>query len=169
MVWSEVRLSNCTSAASILRPIAPSIDVAALVYLTFVLRRGRSHLVAPMAPISVDLRLEKDDWRRGKVRIRREGKIKACGTTARDRLRFQCLHIGLSTAVTVPRIRNEARQPCVRTASIGAFSQCHQGSFASGWFTASLAAWLAPTMTHAFALASAARVARIIDGCWERR
>ena len=140
MVWSEVRLSNCTSAASILRPIAPSIDVAALVYLTFVLRRGRSHLVAPMAPISVDLRLEKDDWRRGKVRVRREGKIKVCGPTARDWSRFHCLHIGLSTAAAVPPLRNKARQLRIRAASICPFSQCHQGSFARFRFAVSLGA-----------------------------
>ena len=143
--------------------------MAASIHLTIMALRARSQCIVLLALISVDLRLEKDDQRKTNVLIRKDGKIKACGTTARDRLRFQCLHIGLSTAVTVPRIRNEARQPRVRTASIGAFSQCHQGSFASGWFTASLAAWLAPTMTHAFALASAARVARIIDGCWERR
>jgi len=122
-----------------------------------------------MALISVDLHLEKDDWRGAKVRIGREGKIKACGTTARDWSRFQCLHIGLSTAVTVPWIRNEAPQPRVRPASIGAFSQCHQGSFANGRFAASLGAWLALTMTCAFALASAARAAGTIDGCWQRR
>ena len=79
-------------------------------------------MVALIAAISIDLHLEKDDWRRDKVRIRREGKIKACGTAARDRLRFQCLDIGLSTAATVPPIHNEARQPRVRAASIGAFS-----------------------------------------------
>ena len=121
-------------------------------------------MVAPIAAISVDLHLEKDDWRRGKVRIRREGKIKACGTTARDRPQFQCLHIELSTAATVPRIRNDARQPRVKAASIGAFPQCHQGSFASGRFTVNLRAWLAQTMTRAFALASAARAVEIIGG-----
>ena len=135
----------------------------------FVVRRGRSHLVAPIAAISVDLHLEKDDWRRGKVRIRREGKIKACGTACSHRPRFQCLHIGLSTADTVPRIRNEARQLRVRAASIGAFPQCHQGSFASGGFAVSLGVWLAPTMTRASALASAARAAEIIGGCWRQR
>ncbi len=135
----------------------------------FVVRRGRSHLVAPIAAISVDLHLEKDDWRRGKVRIRREGKIKACGTTARDWPRFQCLHIGLSTAATVPRLRDEARQPRVMAASACAFSQCHQGSFASGSFAVSLRAWLAPTMIHAFALALAARVAGNIGEYWRQR
>jgi hypothetical protein len=102
MALRDVRLPNCAFAAPVLLPIAPSTDVAALVYLTFVVRRGRSHLVAPIAAISVDLHLEKDDWRRGKIRIRKEGKIKACGTTARDWSRFQCLHIGLSTETTVP-------------------------------------------------------------------
>ena len=137
--------------------------------MMFVVRRGRSHLVAPMAPISVDLRLEKDDWRRGKVQIRREGKIKACGTTARDRPRFQCLHIGLSTTTTVPRLRNEARQSCVRPASIGAFSQCHQGSFASGRFTVNLGAWFAPTMTRSSIHALVAGTARANTNSWLRR
>ena len=49
-------------------------------------------------------------------------------------------------------------------ASIGAFLQCHQGSFASGRFTVNLRAWLAQTMTRAFALASAARAVEIIGG-----
>ena len=126
--------------------------------------RARSQRIVLLAAIPVDLRFEKDDRRETKVPIRRDGKIKVCGTTARDWSRFHCLHIGLSTAATVPGIRNEARQPCVRAASIGGFSQCHQGSFASSGFAVSLGAWLAPTMTRAFALASAARAVEIIGG-----
>jgi hypothetical protein len=61
MAWRDSQLSNRTSVAPILSRIARSTDVAASVYLTFVVRRGRSHLVAPRAAISVDLRLEKDD------------------------------------------------------------------------------------------------------------
>ncbi len=131
--------------------------------------RARSQCVVLLALISVDRRSEKDDRRETKVPIGSEGKIKACGTTARDRPQFQCLHIGLSTTTTVPRIRIEARQPGVRAASIGGFSQCHQGSFASSRFAVSLGAWLAPTMTRAFVHASAARAAGTIGGCWRQR
>ena len=143
--------------------------MAASPYPTLAVHRWGSHPFAFIATVSVDLRLEKDRWRGDKVRIRREGKIKACGTTARDWSRFHCLHIGLLTADTVPRIRNQARQHRVMAASIGAFPQCHQGSFASGGFAVSLGAWLAPTMIHAFALALAARAAEIIGGCWRQR
>ena len=169
MAWLGVRLSNCTSAAPTPRLIAPPICMAASIHPTIVARRARSQCVVFHASISVDLRLEKGGRRETNVPIRRDGKIKACGTTARDRSRFQCLHIGLSTAATVPRIRNEARPPRVRAASTGAFSQCHQGSFASSRFAVSLGAWLAPTMTRAFVHASAARAAEIIGGCWRRR
>ena len=126
MAWRDVRLSNCTFAAPTPYLIAPPLYAAASIHLTIVARRARSQYVVSHALISVDLRLEKDGRRETKVLIRKDGKIKACGTTARDRSRFQCLHIGLSTATTVPRLRNEARQPRVRSASIGAFSQCHQ-------------------------------------------
>ena len=169
MAWRDVRLPNCTFAAPTPNLIVPSICVAASIHPTIVARRAGSQCVVLLASISGDLRLEKSDRKETKVPIRKDGKIKACGTTARDWSRFHCLHIGLSTAATVPRVRNEARQPCVRAASIGAFSQCHQGSFASGRFTVSLGVWLAPTMTRAFALASAARAAEIIGGCWRQR
>ena len=169
MAWRDVRLSNCTFAAPTTYLIAPPIYAAASIHPTIVARRARSQCVVFHASISVDLRLEKDGRRETNVPIRKDGKIKACGTTARDRSRFHCLHIGLSTAATVPRIRNEARHPRVRAASIGAFSQCHQGSFASGRFTVNLRAWFAPMMTRAFALASAARAAGIIGGCWRQR
>jgi len=101
--------------------------------------------------------------------IRKDGKIKACGTTVRDWSRFQCLHIGLSTAVTVPWLRNEARQLRVRSASIDALSQCHQGSFVGGRIAVMFQSWLAPTMIHAFAHASAAAAAGIIGVCWRQR
>ena len=169
MAWRDVRLSNCTSAAPTPRLIAPPICMAAAIHPTIVARRARSQCIVLLASISVDLRFEKDDRREPKVTIGSDGKIKACGTTARDWSRFQCLHIGLSTATTVPRLRNVARQPRVGAASIGAFSQCHQGSFASGSFTVTLGVWLAPTMTRAFDLASAARAAETIGACWRRR
>ena len=167
--WHDVRLSNCTFAAPTPHLIAPPIYAAASIHLTIVARRARSQCVVLHASISVDLRLEKDGRRETNVPIRKDGKIKACGTACSHRPQFQCLHIGLSTAATVPRLRNEARQPRVRSASIGAFSQCHQGSFASGRFTVNLRAWFAPTMTSAFALASAARAAGIIGVCWRQR
>ncbi|MDA8250233.1 MAG: hypothetical protein M0Z28_13815 [Rhodospirillales bacterium] len=169
MALRDVRLSNGAFAAQIPQQVAPSICVAVSIHPTIVARRARSQSVVLLASISVDLRFGKDDRREAKVPIRKDGKIKACGTTARDRSRFQCLHIGLSTAATVPRLRNEARQPRVRSASIGAFSQCHQGSLASGRFAVSFGAWLAPTMTRAFVHASAARAAGTIDRCWPRR
>lgn len=143
--------------------------MAASINPTIVARRARSQRIVLLAAISLGPRFKKDDRRETRAPIRRDGKIKACGTTARDWSRFQCLHIGLSTTDTVPRTRNEARQPRVRAASIGAFSQCHQGSFASGSFAVSLGAWLAPTMIHAFALALAARVAGNIGGYWRQR
>ena len=169
MSWREVRLSNCTPAAPTSQLVALPICVATSIHLTIVALRARSQCIVLLALISVDLRLEKDDQRETNVLIRKDGKIKACGTTARYRPQFQCLHIGLSTAATVPRIRNEARQPRVRVASIGVFAQCHQGSFARFQFAVSLGVWLAPTMTRAFVHASAARAAGTIDGCWQRR
>ena len=122
-----------------------------------------------MAVISTDLHFEKDHQYVQKVRIGNEGKIKARGTTGRACSRFEGLHIGLSTAVTVPRVRNEARQPRVRTAFTCSFSQCHQSSRASGSFAVNLGAWRAPTMTRAFVHAEAARAAGTIGGCWPRR
>ena len=169
MALRGIPLPSCTFSAPNLPLIAPPICAAALIHPTIVARRARSQCIVLLASISVDLRLEKDGRTETNVSIRKDGKIKACGTTARDRPQSQCLHIGLSTAATVPRIRNETRQPRVRSASIGAFSQCHQGSFASGRFTVSLGAWLAPTMIHAFALALAARVAGNIGGYWRQR
>ena len=169
MAGREVGLSNCTFAAPTPYLIAPSVCVAASIHLTIVARRARSQCVVLHASISVDLRSERDGRRETNVPIGSDGKIKACGTTARDWPQFQCLHIGLSTATTVPRLRNEARQPRVGAASIGAFSQCHQGSFASGRFAVSLGAWLAPTMTRAFDLVSATRAVEIIGGCWRQR
>ena len=167
--WHDVRLSNCTFAVPTPHLIALPICVAPSIHLTIVARRARSQCVVLLALISVDRRSEKDDRRETKVPIREDGKIKACGTTARDWSRFHCLHIGLSTAATVPRIHNEARQPGVRASSIGGFSQCHQGSFASSRFSVNLRAWLAPTMIHAFAPASAAREVGITGGCWRQR
>jgi hypothetical protein len=143
--------------------------VAPSIHLTIVARRARSQCIALLVLFSVDLRLEKDDRRETNVPIRKDGKIKACGTTACDRSRFQCLHIGLSTAATVLRIRNEAPHLRVRVASIGTFSQCHQGSFASGSFAVNFRAWLDPTMTRAFVRASVARMVGIIGGCWRQR
>ena len=169
MAWHDVRLSNCTFAAPTPYLIAPPIYAAASIHLTIVARRARSQCVVLHASISVDLRSERDGRRETNVPIGSDGKIKACGTTARDWSRFQCLHIGLSTADKVPQIRNEARQLCVRAASIGAFSQCHQGSFASGTFAVNLGAWLVPTMTRAFAPASAARATEITGVCWRQR
>ena len=118
-----------------------------------------------MAVISAGLHFEKDRQQAKKARIRRQRKIKAGGITAHDWSRFLCLHIGLSTAPTVPRLRNEARYPRVKAASICAFSQCHLGSFASSSFAVSLGAWLAPMMTRAFARASAARATGTIGAC----
>ena len=169
MALRDIPLPSCTFSAPNLPLIAPPICAAALIHPTIVARRARSQCIVLLASISVDLRFEKDDRRETKVPIRKDGKIKACGTTARDRPQFQCLHIGLSTDATVPRLRNEARQPRVGAASIGAFLQCHQGSFASGSFAVSLGVWLAPTVTRASALASAARTAEIIGGCWRQR
>ena len=169
MAWRDVRLSNCTSAAPTPPLIAPPICGAASIHLTIVARRARSQCIVLIASLSGGLRFEKDDRRETKVPMMRDGKIKACGTACSHRPRFQCLHIGLSTADTVPRIRNEARQLRVRAASIGAFPQCHQGSFASSGFAVSLGVWLAPTMTRASTLASAARAAEIIGGCWRQR
>ena len=169
MAWRGVRLSNYTFAAPTPYLIAPSIYAAASIHLMIVARHARSQCIVLHASISADLRFEEDDRREPKVPIRRDGKIKACGTTARDWSRFQCLHIGLSTADTVPWIRNDARQPRVTAASICAFSQCHQGSFASGRFIVNLGAWLAATKTRAFARASAARAAGIIGGGWRQR
>ena len=63
-----------------------------------------------MAVIPIDLHFEKDHQQTQKVRIRREGKIKEIGTVLRDQLRFQGLHIGLSTAVTVPPKVGTARR-----------------------------------------------------------
>lgn len=143
--------------------------MAASIHPTIVARRARSQRIVLLAAISVDLRFEKDDRRETKVPIRRDGKIKACGTTPRDWSRFQCLHIGLSTVEAVPRSRNDARQPRLKAAFIGAFSQCHQGSFASGSSAVNLGVWLALTMTRAFVHASAARVAGIMGGCWRQR
>ena len=169
MALRDVPLPSCTFSTPSLPLIAPPICAAALIHPTIVARRARSQCIVLLASISVDLRFKEDDRGELKVPIRRDGKIKACGTTARDRSRFQCLHIGLSTATTVPRLRNVARQPRVGAASIGAFSQCHQGSFASGRFTVNLRAWLAPTMTRASALVSATRTVEIIGGCWRQR
>jgi len=140
-----------------------------MVYLPFVVRRGGSRPVVAIAVISIDLHAEKRHQQGQKVRIRREGKIKACGTTARDRSRIQCLHIGLSTVATVLQLHNEARQPRIRAASICAFSQYHQGPFTRFRFAVSLGAWRAPTMTRAFVHAEAARAAGTIGGCWPRR
>lgn len=169
MALRDVPLPSCTFSAPNLPLIAPPICAAALIHPTIVARRARSQCIVLLASISVDLRLEKDCRTETNVSIRKDGKIKACGTTAGDRPQFQCLHIGLSTAAAVPRLRNEARQPRVRSAFIGVLSQCHQGSFASGRFTVNLRAWLAPTMNRAFALASAARAAEITGGCWRQR
>ena len=76
--------------------------MAASIHPTIVARRARSQRIVLLAAISVDLRFEKDDRRETKVPIIRDGKIKAGGTTTRDWSRFECLHIGLSTAATVP-------------------------------------------------------------------
>lgn len=169
MAWLGVRLSNCTFAVPIPHLIALPICAAASIHLTIVARRARSQCIALLASFSVDLRLEKDDRRETNVPIRRDGKIKACGTTARDQSRFQCLHIGLSIATTVPRLCNEAQQQHVESASAFAFPQCRHGSFASGSFAVSLGAWLAPTMTRAFVHASAVRAAGITGVCWRQR
>ena len=75
--------------------------MAASIHPKIVARRARSQCVVFHASISFDLRLEKDGWRETNVPIRKDGKIKACGTNARDWSRFQCLHIGLSTEATV--------------------------------------------------------------------
>ena len=101
MAWLGVPLSNCTSAAPTPRLIAPPICMAASIHPTIVARRVRSQCVVFHASISVDLRSEKDGRTETNVPIRKDGKIKACGTTARDWSRFQCLHIGLSTEATV--------------------------------------------------------------------
>ena len=75
--------------------------MAASIHPKIVARRARSQCVVLLASISGDLRLEKIDRKETKVPIRKDGKIKACGTNARDWSRFQCLHIGLSTEATV--------------------------------------------------------------------
>jgi hypothetical protein len=122
-----------------------------------------------MAVISIDLHFEKDRQQAKKARIRREGKIKACGTNVSDRSLFRCLHIGLSTTVTVLRFHDEARQQRVNLTSAFAFPQCHHGSFENSSFAVMFGAWLAPTMIHAFIHASAVRAAGNIGGCWRRR
>ena len=72
MAWRGVRLSNYTLAAPILRPIAPSIDAAALVDLTLIVHLAGSHLFASTASISVDLRLENGAPRAAKNPIRKD-------------------------------------------------------------------------------------------------
>ena len=109
MAWRDVQLSNYTFAAPTPHLIALPICVAASIHLTIVVRRARSQCVVLLALISADLRFEEDDRREPKVPIRRDGKIKAGGTACPDRPRFHCLHIGLSTALTVPPSRDEAR------------------------------------------------------------
>ena len=94
MALRDVPLPSCTFSAPSLPLIAPPICAAALIHRTIVARRARSRCIVLLASISVDMRFEKDDQRESKVTIGSDGKIKACGTTARDRLQFQCLHIG---------------------------------------------------------------------------
>ena len=53
-----------------------------------------------------------------------EGKIKACGTVASRCDRLSCLHIGLSTAPTVPMADGLARQVRRSPALRAAFPQC---------------------------------------------
>ena len=85
MAWRDVRLSNCTFAAPTPYLIAPPIYAAALIHPTIVARRARSQRIVLVALISFGMRLDKDDRRETNVPIRTDGKIKACGTAARDR------------------------------------------------------------------------------------
>ena len=87
-----------------------------------------------MAMISIDLHFEKDHQKAEKVRIKTEGKIKEIGTVASRCDRLPCLHIGLSTAPTVPTAGGLARQgavarPCERSfRSVGVICrQDHRG------------------------------------------
>jgi hypothetical protein len=63
-----------------------------------------------MAVISIDPHFKKDHQQAKKVRIRNEGKIKACGTICPDWPRFRCLHIGLAAAFPVPPLRDQTRE-----------------------------------------------------------
>ena len=72
IAWRNIRLSSRTSSAPILRPIATSMDAAALVDLTLIVHRAGSHPCESMAPISVDLRGQNGDWQGEKVPIARE-------------------------------------------------------------------------------------------------